>query len=94
MAFSTGISGAEKRRNLKKKNDICAIYPGHNAKLEVLGLKKLKKRHTVLGNPDKSRFKIKKFDLSGVFRYFSNILSYRIEFQNLRITFYFSSISP
>ena len=48
-------------------NDICAIYPGHNAKLGVLGLKKLKNRHTVLGNPDKSRFKIKKFDLSGVF---------------------------
>ena len=46
------------------KNDICAIYPGHNAKLGVLGLKK---RHTLLGNPDKSRFKIKKFDLSGVF---------------------------
>jgi hypothetical protein len=34
-------------------NDICAIYPGHYAKLGVLGVKKIKKkRHTLLGNPD------------------------------------------
>ena len=54
VAFSTGISRAEKRRKKLKKNDFCAIYPGH--KSEIIGGKKnQKKRHAVLGTPDKSK---------------------------------------
>ena len=51
VAFSPGISRAEKRR---KKFTFCAIYPGH--KSEIIGGKKnQKKRHAVLGTPDKSK---------------------------------------
>ena len=44
----------QKNGGKNQKNDICVIYPGH--KCEIYGgAKKLKKRPTVLGTPDKSK---------------------------------------
>jgi hypothetical protein len=47
-----------------QKSDFFAIYPGH--KSENLGGNKSKKKRPILGTPDKSERKKKKFDLSGV----------------------------